>query len=110
MKVYTAKYKAEQPASKELHVPADSRYGVGLQFERDGQPWDLKPGEVTMNGVSADDVADGTFFFERQSGAPGQVVSGVRAADMGVHVSADHISYLTNSSARQQNIANFYNV
>lgn len=85
MKVYTAKYKAEQPASKELHVPADSRYGVGLQFEKDGQPWDLKPGEVTMNGVSADDVAGGTFFFERQSGEPGQVVSGVRAADMGVH-------------------------
>lgn len=86
MKVYTAKYKAEQPASKELHVPADSRYGVGLQFERDGQPWDLLPDEVTLDGLSADDVVDGTFIFERTSGEYGQKVSDVRAADMGVHV------------------------
>lgn len=30
MKIYTAKYKAEQPANKELHVPTDSKYSIGL--------------------------------------------------------------------------------
>lgn len=52
----------------------------------------MLPSEVTLSGLSADDVVDGTFIFERTSGECGQKVSDVRAADMGVHVGGAEVS------------------
>lgn len=110
MKLYTAKYKAEQPANKELHVPLNSNYCVGLQFKRDGQTWELKDDEVTLDGQTPDDKEGDIYIFNRTSEGPSEKTSIVKAADMGVHVSADNIKNLTNTSVRPVHATDFYDV
>lgn len=89
MKLYTAKYKAEQPANKELHVPLDSNYCVGLQFERDGQTWELENNEVTIDEQTPDDKEGDIYIFNRTSEGPSEKTSVVKVADMGVHASVE---------------------
>ena len=107
MKLYTATYDGNFPSNKEIQAPLGSKYGFALAFQRGSEKWELDPGEVTMDGLSADTVlSSGEFVFLRESGTePGLKVHEVVADDVGVHVSADEVLSVYNSrTTPRQNV------
>lgn len=73
MKLYTAEYDAERPSSKCVEAPLDSKFGVAVGVKYGGEDVKIRPGEILLNGVSADDaLGDKYAVFELSSdGEPG---------------------------------------
>lgn len=53
MIVQTIEYNANQPARKQIVVPTNSKYNVGIKVSRNETPLDLDLNEITIDGVSA---------------------------------------------------------
>lgn len=99
MKLYTAVYDGNFPSNKEIQAPLGSKYGFALGFTRGSEKWKLEPGEVKMDGLSADSVlSSGEFVFMRESGmVPGLKVHEIVADDQAFQASADNVVSVYNS-------------
>ena len=51
-------------------MPTNTDYKVGVKIIRDREPMELKPSEVTLNGLSAEeDLTNGYLTFAKSAGA-----------------------------------------
>lgn len=69
MKFYTLEYDCNAPTVQQLNIPTNSDYRVGVKVTLNGVEQPLKPSEVTMGGLSADEgVVNGYVTFSKSSG------------------------------------------
>lgn len=55
MKFYTLDFDCNQPTVQQVNVPTNSDYKVGIKVKRNGEIQNLKPAEVTLGTLSADE-------------------------------------------------------
>lgn len=67
MKIYTANYDADRPSTKAIEVPLNSNYAIGIGVTKDGTPIQLKQDNLSLNGLSADDVYANMVIFKLSS-------------------------------------------
>lgn len=69
MKFYTLEYDCNAPTVQQLNIPTNSDYRVGVKVTLNGVEQPLKPSEVTMGGLSADEeLVNGYVTFSKSSG------------------------------------------
>lgn len=55
MKFYTLTYDANQPTVQQVNIPTNTDYKLGIKVKRNGAYQNLKPAEVTLGTLSADE-------------------------------------------------------
>lgn len=55
MKLYTLTYDCNAPVVQQVNVPTNTDYKVGIKVKRNGAYQNLKPAEVTLGTLSADE-------------------------------------------------------
>lgn len=55
MKFYTLTYNCNTPTTQQINVPTNTDYKVGIKVLRNGKEQNLKPAEVTLGTLSADE-------------------------------------------------------
>lgn len=55
MKLYTLTYDCNKPTVQQINVPTNTDYKVGIKVLRNGEEQNLKPAEVTLGTLSADE-------------------------------------------------------
>lgn len=55
MNFYTLTYDADLPAAQQVNIPTNTDYKVGIKVLRNGKEQNLKPAEVTLGTLSADE-------------------------------------------------------
>ena len=55
MKFYTLNYNCNVPTTQQINVPTNTNYKVGIKVTRNGKEQNLKPAEVTLGALSADE-------------------------------------------------------
>ena len=55
MKFYTLTYDCNKPTTQQINVPTNTNYKVGIKVLRNGKEQNLKPAEVTLGALSADE-------------------------------------------------------
>lgn len=56
MKFYTLTYDANQPTVQQVNIPTNTDYKLGIKVKRNGAYQNLKPAEVTLGTLSADEA------------------------------------------------------
>lgn len=56
MKLYTLTYDCNRPTPQQINVPTNTDYKVGIKVKRNGAYQNLKPAEVTLGTLSADEA------------------------------------------------------
>lgn len=67
MKVQTIEYDAAAPAQKQVTVPTNSDYAVGVKVFKDGEEVAVKRHELSVNGQIASDQVNGYNVFNLSS-------------------------------------------
>ena len=69
MKLYTLTYDCNRPTSQQINVPTNTDYKLGIKVKRNGAYQNLKPAEVTLGTLSADeDDINGYTTFTMSAG------------------------------------------
>lgn len=69
MKFYTLTYNCNTPTTQQINVPTNTDYKVGIKVVRNGKEQNLKPAEVTLGTLSADqDDINGYTTFTLSAG------------------------------------------
>lgn len=69
MKLYTLEYNCNVPTTQQINVPTNTDYKVGIKVKRNGKGVNLKPAEVTIGTLSADDgLVNGYLTFTASAG------------------------------------------
>ena len=55
MKIYTLDFDCNQPTAQQVNVPTNTYYKLGIKVKRNGAYQNLKPAEVTLGTLSADE-------------------------------------------------------
>lgn len=67
MNVQTIEFDASTPIQKQITVPTNSDFAVGIKVYRDGKEVDVKRHELSVNGQIASDQRNGYNIFELSS-------------------------------------------
>ena len=67
MNIQTIEYDARMPVQKQITVPTNSDFAVGIKVYRDGKEVDVKRHELSVNGQIASDQRNGYNIFELSS-------------------------------------------
>ena len=67
MNVQTIEFDASTPIQKQITVPTNSDFAVGIKVYRDGEVVDVKRHELSVNGQIASDQRNGYNIFELSS-------------------------------------------
>ena len=69
MKLYTLEYDCNNPVVQQINVPTNTDYKLGIKVKRNGAYQNLKPAEVTLGALSADeDDVNGYTTFTLSAG------------------------------------------
>ncbi len=69
MKFYTLTYNCNTPTDQQINVPTNTDYKVGIKVVRNGKEQNLKPAEVTIGALSADEGdINGYMTFSSSTG------------------------------------------
>ena len=64
MKITTLEYSANQPVNRQITVPTNSKYAVGIKVYKDGVAVDCGLDEISVGGISATEQIAGYNVFE----------------------------------------------
>ena len=69
MKLYTLNYDCNRPTPQQINVPTNTDYKIGIKVKRNGAYQSLKPAEITLGALSADeDDVNGYTTFTMSAG------------------------------------------
>lgn len=69
MKIYTLDFDCNAPMTQQVNVPTNTDYKVGIKVKRNGEYQNLKPAEITLGTLSADEGdINGYVTFTLSSG------------------------------------------
>lgn len=63
MNTYTLEYSLNQPSPKQITVPLNSFYAVGIKLYKNGEPLSCETGELTVDGTEASGESAGYGVF-----------------------------------------------
>lgn len=104
MKFYTLTYNCNTPTTQQINVPTNTDYKIGIKVLRNGKEQNLKPAEVTLGTLSADEGdINGYTTFTLSAGDDASYTQEVLDIQHGYEE-----SYLTSNIIQNTTGANWY--
>lgn len=67
METQTIEYSANQPINKQITVPTNSNYGIGIKIFKDDEPLSCGLDELTIDGIAATAQSNGYNIYTLSS-------------------------------------------
>ena len=89
MNTYALEYSLNQPVAKQITVPLNSSYAVGIKLYKNGEPLSCETGELTVDGTEASGESAGYCVFALSSDGG----TGIRRFDVSLDKDGERASF-----------------